>query len=192
MKTFTKTLATLFAVSLAALALSSCKKVQPTELTVNSTTATVIKGSVVYLKTNSSGGSDTKYSDLVEGNVKVVTKIKTGNIVEDVKGNKIEETISSVQIVPIVDKVYEANLPIAAGEQYEVDVLCEFETSGSQKIGTSSSAKPGVVKYKAEKRFNVQYGQIFVANLTAAIDGFEATSSDGAGNNSAGEIKDKE
>lgn len=189
MKTFTKTLATLFAVSLAALALSSCKKVQPTELTVNSTTATVIKGSVVYHKTNSSGGEESKYSDLVEGNVKVVTKIKTGNIVEDVKGNKIEETISSVQIVPIVDKVYEANLPIAAGEKYEVDVLCEFETSGNYTI--KETAKPGVVKYKAEKRFNVQYGQIFIANLTAAIDGFEATSGDGAGNDSEGEIKDK-
>ena len=61
MKTFTKTLATLFAVSLAALALSSCKKVQPTELTVNSTTATVIKGSVVYPKTTTSGGSESKY-----------------------------------------------------------------------------------------------------------------------------------
>ena len=190
MKTFTKTLAALFIVAFAVLALSACKKVQPTELTVNSTTATVIKGSVVYLKTNSSGVSDTKYSDLVEGNVKVVTKIKTGNIVEDVKGNKIEETISSVQIVPIVDKVYEANLPIAAGEQYEVDVLCEFETSGHQKIGTSSSAKSGVVKYKAEKKFNVQYGQIFVANLTAVIDGFEATSGDGAGDDSKGEIKE--
>lgn len=190
MKTFTKTLATLFAVSLAALALSSCKKVQPTELTVNSTTATVIKGSVVYLKTTTSGGSESKYSDLVEGNVKVVTKIKTGNIVEDVKGNKIEETISSVQIVPIVDKVYEANLPIAAGEKYEVDVLCEFETSGYQKIVESGSAKSGVVKYKAEKKFNVQYGQIFVANLTAKIDGFEATSGDGAGEDSKGEIKE--
>lgn len=189
MKTFTKTLAALFIVAFAALALSACKKVQPTELTVNSTTATVIKGSVVYFKTNSSGGTDTKYSDLVEGNVKVVTKIKTGNIVEDVKGNKIEETISSVQIVPIVDKVYEANLPIAAGEQYEVDVLCEFETSGHQKIN-ESGVKSGVVKYKAEKKFNVQYGQIFVANLTAKIDGFEATSGDGAGDDSKGEIKE--
>lgn len=191
MKTFTKTLAALFTVAFAALALSACKKVQPTELTVNSTTATVIKGSVVYLKTTASGTSATDYSALVEGNVKVVTKIKTGNIVEDVKGNKIEETISSVQIVPIVDKVYEANLPIAAGEQYEVDVLCEFETSGHQKIGTSSSATSGVVKYKAEKKFNVQYGQILVVNLTAAIDGFEATSTNGAGASSAGEIEDK-
>lgn len=183
MKTFTKTLATLFAVSLAALALSSCKKVQPTELTVASTTATVIKGTVAYLPNKTTGDPGTEYKAVTQDGVfvTVTTKIKTGNFIEVPDGKetkKIEETIASVQQVPVVDKMYEANLPIAPGKTYEVEVRCEFEANGD---GLITKAAKGVVKYKAEKRFDVAYGQIFVANLDAKPNGFEAQSTNGVG-----------
>lgn len=183
MKTFTKTLAALVAVSLAALALSSCKKVQPTELTEASTNATVIKGSVVYLKTTSSGGNATDYTTIADDAfVTITTQIKTGNFTENAKGEKVEETIASVQKVAIVDKVFQANLPVAAGEKYDVEVRCEFETSGFQTINTVATS--GVCKYKGVENVKVAYGQTFVCNVTASIDGFEATSPKGAGTNS--------
>lgn len=181
MKTFTKTLATLFAVSLAALALSSCKKVQPTELTVASTTATVIKGTAAYQPAGT-----TSYKTVEDGTlVTITTKIKTGNFIEVLDGKetkKIEETIASVQQVTVMDKMYEANLPIAPGETYEVEVRCEFEASGNMKIKESGNAVSGIVKYKGEKKFDVAYGQVFVANINATANGFEAQStSDGVG-----------
>lgn len=185
MKTFTRTLAALFAVSLAALALSACKKVQPTELTENSSTATVVKGSIVYKKTTASGTTETSYSvpTTIENlTVTVTTKIKTGNIIEDEKGNKIEETIASVQHVPYVDKVYEAFIPVAAGEKYDVEVRCEFETTGYQLIGGVPVS--GTVKYKGVEAVKVAYGQTFVCNITTEIDGFVQGNAKGAGNNS--------
>lgn len=184
MKTFTKTLAALVAVSLAALALSSCKKIQPTELTEASTNATVIKGSVVYLKTTAQGENATDYTTIADDAfVTITTQIKTGNFTENAKGEKVEETVASVQKVAIVDKVFQANLPVAAGEKYDVEVRCEFETSGFQKIGTAVAS--GICKYKGVQNVKVAYGQVFVCNVTAALDGFEATSTKGKGSNSA-------
>lgn len=183
MKTFTRTLAALFAVSLALLALSACKKVQPTELTEATTTATVVKGTIAYLKTKTDGTDETTYSTPTAENivVTVTTHIKTGNFIEDEKGNKVEETIASVQKVPFVDKMFEANVPVAPGETYDVEVRCEFESKGYQKIGKGTTAVSGTIKYKAVEKKKVAYGQIFVSNLTAEFDGFEQSSGDGTG-----------
>lgn len=187
MKTFTKTLAALLAVSLAALAFSSCKKVQPTELTADSNKATVIKGSVVYNEYDDAidGKSSTTFKILTEGNVTITTKIKTGEFTENEKGEKIEETIASVQTVPIVEQKFQATLPVAPGETYTVLVRCEFEKLGYMKIGGKNvPTKKALIKYKGEAEVKVAYGQIFVENLTAAADGYEATSEDGAGQSS--------
>ena len=186
MKTFTKTLAALLAVSLAALAFSSCKKVQPTELTADSNKATVIKGSVVYNEydDDTDGKASTSFTTLTEGNVTITTKIKTGEFTENEKGEKIEETIASVQTVPIVEQKFQATLPVAPGETYTVLVRCEFEKLGYMKIGTNVPTKKALIKYKGEAEVKVAYGQIFVKNLTAEANGYEATSKDGAGQSS--------
>lgn len=200
MKTFTKTLAALVAVSLAALALSSCKKVQPTELTEASTNATVIKGSVQYFKTTTTGGFETNYSAVADDAVvTITTKIKTGNIIVDKDGNKIDETIASVQSAPIVDRVFQANLPVAPGEKYDVEVRCEFEVSGYQKsfnyqevegktvkMPTDETLK-GTCKYKGMKEIKVAYGQTFVCNIIADFDGFEDTAQKGQVDSSTAE-----
>lgn len=160
MKTFTKTLTTLFAVSLAALALSSCKKVQSPQ------TATVIMGEVAYSPTGSSFSRT-----IVETGVFVTittTKIETSSYYVPPYGEKVTkkmgETIVSVQQVPVVDAQYKTNLPIAPGETYEVEVRCEF--MAPRKIKGIKYVKE-MVKYKAEKKFDVVYGQIFRADLVA-------------------------
>ena len=168
------------ALVIAALAFSSCKKLEPTELTTYSSKATTIKGSVVYIP----NGEGTKYTTVNEDvDVIITTEIPTGKK-EVVDGKEVEVTVASTQTVAIVDRMYEAYIPCPAGKSVKVTVKVQFEKRGSQNIG--GEKEQGVIKYGATNTVKVQYGSTFVKNLTATIDGFEATSDNGAGKSSAG------